>query len=149
MSGGAMPATGTPAASSGAMPSPRGLAELAGLPIVKRRHFGRWLAAAALIVALLWIGKAFAEGQIAWNVVRQFLTAPAILAGLATTVALPVPSAEMSNEEIIANAESAAPAAVGKNARIVTFDENLNMVVLREGQWRSGGDCASPVHAAP
>lgn len=61
------------------------------------------------------------------------LIAPAILAGLSTTVAVPAAAAEMSNEEIIANAESAAPAAVGKNATIVTFDESLNMVVLRKG----------------
>ncbi len=62
------------------------LSRLAGLKIVPRRYYRRWIAAALIVLALVWVGKAFAEGQIAWQVVGQFLTAPAILSGLANTV---------------------------------------------------------------
>jgi len=61
------------------------------------------------------------------------LIAPAFLTVLASAVAVPAISAEMSNGEIIANAVSAAPKAVGDNARVITFDDKLNMIVLREG----------------
>jgi len=37
------------------------------------------------------------------------------------------------NEAIIANAISAAPAAVGKNATVITFDDKLQVVVLKKG----------------
>jgi polar amino acid transport system permease protein len=60
--------------------------DIGKLSIVKPRHYGRWLAAAAIIVILLFIVKAFADGQIAWKVVGQFFTAPAIRTGLLNTV---------------------------------------------------------------
>lgn len=76
-----------PAASAPAGPSVASdLDRLAGLKIVPRRYYGRWFAAALIVFCLLWIGKAFAEGQIAWKVVGQFLTAPAILNGLVNTI---------------------------------------------------------------
>src|SRR3954471_7521711 len=56
--------------------------DIAHLTHVRRRHYGRWLAAALILVAFGFLAKAFAEGQIAWNVVGQFFTAPAILQGL-------------------------------------------------------------------
>jgi polar amino acid transport system permease protein len=68
----------------------RGLAELAGLTIVPKRFYGRWVAAAAILFVLAWIVKAFAQGQIAWPVVAQFFTAPAILAGLVNTLIMTV-----------------------------------------------------------
>ncbi|MDA4805577.1 amino acid ABC transporter permease, partial [Enterobacter hormaechei] len=55
-----------------------------------RRHYGRWLAAALIILALAMIVKAFAQGQIAWPVVGQFFTAPAILAGLWNTILMTI-----------------------------------------------------------
>lgn len=55
-----------------------------------RRNYGRWLAAALILLALAAIVKAFAEGQIAWPVVAQFFTAPAILAGLSNTIIMTV-----------------------------------------------------------
>ncbi|MEN5082807.1 amino acid ABC transporter permease [Bosea sp. TWI1241] len=67
-------------------PPPRRLGEIAGLRIVPRRYYGRWVAAALILLVLAWIVKAFADGQIAWEVVRQFFTAPAILSGLVNTV---------------------------------------------------------------
>lgn len=60
--------------------------DIGKLSIVKPRHYGRWLAAAAILVILLFIVKAFADGQIAWKVVGQFFTAPAILTGLLNTI---------------------------------------------------------------
>jgi polar amino acid transport system permease protein len=59
---------------------------IAGLRHVPRRHVGRWVAAALIVLAVAWVGKAFADGQIAWRVVGQFLTAPAIMAGLVNTI---------------------------------------------------------------
>src|SRR5215207_7839217 len=64
---------------SAALPRPY---DIAHLTHVRRRHYGRWLAAALILVAFGFLAKAFAEGQIAWNVVGQFFTAPAILQGL-------------------------------------------------------------------
>lgn len=60
--------------------------DITGLRIVPRRFYGRWVAAIVIISIFAWIVKAFAEGQIAWAVVAQFFTAPAILAGLVNTV---------------------------------------------------------------
>jgi polar amino acid transport system permease protein len=62
--------------------------DISRLTIVKPRHYGRWLAAAAILAILLFIVKAFADGQIAWKVVGQFFTAPAILNGLVNTIVM-------------------------------------------------------------
>jgi polar amino acid transport system permease protein len=64
----------------------RGIGDITGLRIVPRRFYGRWVAAVIIMAVFAWIVKAFAEGQIAWNVVAQFFTAPAILNGLVNTV---------------------------------------------------------------
>ncbi|HEY8565811.1 MAG TPA: amino acid ABC transporter permease [Beijerinckiaceae bacterium] len=63
---------------------------IAGLRNVRRRHVGRWIAVLLILVVMAWIVKAFAEGQIAWRVVGQFLTAPAILSGLVNTVVMTI-----------------------------------------------------------
>jgi len=63
---------------------------VSGLQIVAPRHYGRWLAAFAIIAILLFIVKAFADGQIAWKVVGQFFTATAILNGLVNTIIMTV-----------------------------------------------------------
>ncbi len=64
----------------------RDISDITGLRIVPRRFYGRWVAAAVILGVFFWIVKAFAEGQIAWPVVAQFFTAPAILNGLVNTV---------------------------------------------------------------
>lgn len=64
--------------------------DLARLQIVTPRHYGRWLAAAAILLVLAVLVKAFADGQIAWRVVGQFFTAPAIMAGLVNTIIMTV-----------------------------------------------------------
>jgi polar amino acid transport system permease protein len=53
---------------------------------VRRKHIGRYTAAALIVAFLLWVGVAFARGQIAWPVVGKFLTAPTMLAGLGNTI---------------------------------------------------------------
>lgn len=63
---------------------------VAGLQIVAPRHYGRWLAAFAILAILLFVVKAFADGQIAWRVVGQFFTAPAIMTGLVNTIVMTV-----------------------------------------------------------
>jgi polar amino acid transport system permease protein len=61
---------------------------VAHLKHVRRPHWGRWLAAALILVAFAAVVRAFVEGQIAWDVVAQFLTASAILSGLVNTVTM-------------------------------------------------------------
>ncbi len=61
---------------------------IAHLTHVRRRHYGRWAAAALILTAFGLLVRAFAEGQIAWAVVGQFFTAPAILSGLVYTIVM-------------------------------------------------------------
>ncbi len=56
------------------------------LRVVRDRHPGRWLSAAAILVGFALVVRAFAMGQIEWSIVGQFLTMPAILNGLVNTV---------------------------------------------------------------
>ncbi|CAM5210031.1 hypothetical protein BTHI11S_02929 [Bosea thiooxidans] len=70
--------------------SSRDLAAVANLKIVPRRFYGRWVAVAAILAILAWLVMAFVEGDIAWPVVGQFFTAPAILSGLGNTLIMTV-----------------------------------------------------------
>jgi polar amino acid transport system permease protein len=63
---------------------------LANLRHVRRRHYGRWFAATVIVILFAWIVHAFANGQIAWKVVGQFLTAKAILSGLENTIIMTI-----------------------------------------------------------
>lgn len=67
-----------------------GYADLRGMPVARRPHWGRWLAAAVLVFLLMLLVRAFARGQIEWSVVGQFFTAPAILSGIVNTVFMAV-----------------------------------------------------------
>jgi polar amino acid transport system permease protein len=69
---------------------PRSAYSTAHLRHVARRHYGRWLAAALILVVFAWLVHAFATGQIAWKVVGQFLTAKAIIAGLENTIVMTI-----------------------------------------------------------
>lgn len=65
-----------------------GLSDLAGMPVVRARHWGRWTAAAILVCLLALLIRAFAKGQIEWDYVLRFLTVPSILKGVANTVVM-------------------------------------------------------------
>ena len=67
-----------------------GFPDLSGLPIAKRLHWGRWLAAAAILVVLGLVVRAFAAGQIEWAYVGRFLTVPVIVNGIVDTMAMAV-----------------------------------------------------------
>jgi len=66
------------------------LPDISGLRIVRRRHLGRWLAAAIILALLALVARAFADGQIEWAYVGRFLTVPAILGGVANTVIMSI-----------------------------------------------------------
>ncbi|MFC0388915.1 amino acid ABC transporter permease [Muricoccus vinaceus] len=60
--------------------------DIALLPHVRPRHWGRIASAAVLLALLTLLARAFAQGQIAWTVVAQYLTWGTILEGLRNTV---------------------------------------------------------------
>ncbi|MBO1078516.1 amino acid ABC transporter permease [Roseomonas haemaphysalidis] len=62
------------------------LPDISGFRHVPSRHWGRWLAVAVILVLLVLLVRAFAQGQIEWDYVGRFLTAPAILQGLVNTI---------------------------------------------------------------
>ena len=65
-------------------------AEPEDLIIVRRRHYGRVVGAAVVLVALAAIAHAFAVGQIEWSYVAEFLTVPMILKGLVNTIVMAI-----------------------------------------------------------
>jgi polar amino acid transport system permease protein len=64
--------------------------DLAGLKVARRMHWGRWTAAVLIVLALLALARAFANGQIEWTYVGRFLTVPVIVAGIVNTVVMAV-----------------------------------------------------------
>lgn len=73
--------------------TPAGAAELGGishLTHVPRRYWGRYLATALIVGALLFVANAFAHGKIEWSYVAKFLTAQSILTGLINTVVMSI-----------------------------------------------------------
>jgi polar amino acid transport system permease protein len=67
-----------------------GFPNIAGLPIARRIHWGRWLAAVLIVLVLAALARAFANGQIEWAYVGRFLTVPVILDGIYNTVVMAV-----------------------------------------------------------
>lgn len=70
--------------------SPGVISDISRLRIVHRRHYGRWISAALIVALLAVIARAFANGQIEWDYVARFLTAPTILKGIVYTVVMAV-----------------------------------------------------------
>ncbi|GLS38866.1 ABC transporter permease [Mesorhizobium tianshanense] len=62
--------------------------EIAHLKLVPKRHIGRMVAAAIVLLLLAGLARAFSVGQIEWSYVRDFLFAPAILDGLVNTLVM-------------------------------------------------------------
>ena len=75
-------------------PSLAGLAssfpDVSGLPVARRTHWGRWVAAALILVLFALLARAFAVGQIEWNYVARFITVPVILTGIGNTLVMAV-----------------------------------------------------------
>jgi polar amino acid transport system permease protein len=67
-----------------------GFPDISGMPVARELHWRRWLAAAAILVALAAIARAFAGGQIEWSYVGRFLTAKVILDGIVNTMVMAV-----------------------------------------------------------
>lgn len=67
-----------------------GFADLSGLPLARRTHWGRWLAAAIIAALFVLLARAFAQGQIEWSYVGRFITVPVILTGIANTMVMAV-----------------------------------------------------------
>ncbi|MGW5647472.1 amino acid ABC transporter permease [Saccharopolyspora sp. NPDC003752] len=57
---------------------------------VPRKHFGRWVAAVVVLAGVAWFAHSFANAQIEWSVVREYLTAPVLLKGLVLTIVLTI-----------------------------------------------------------
>ncbi|PLU07127.1 ABC transporter permease [Sinorhizobium medicae] len=63
--------------------------EIAHLKLVPKRHIGRMVAAGIVLLLLAGLVR-FSVGQIEWSYVRDFLFAPAILAGLYNTLLMTI-----------------------------------------------------------
>jgi polar amino acid transport system permease protein len=64
--------------------------EIAHLKLVPKRHIGRMVAAGVVLLLFAGLVRAFSVGQIEWSYVRDFLFAPAILAGLYNTLLMTI-----------------------------------------------------------
>ncbi len=62
--------------------------DLAQLELVPRRHYGRWIAAVAVLAPLGGLVWAWANAQLDWSVVAQYFTAHAIIVGFLHTLLL-------------------------------------------------------------
>jgi polar amino acid transport system permease protein len=67
-----------------------GFSDLSGLAVARRIFWGRWIAAALIILVLAALVDAFARGQIEWKIVGQFLTVPVIVNGIIATIVMAV-----------------------------------------------------------
>jgi polar amino acid transport system permease protein len=64
--------------------------EIAHLELVPKRHIGRMVAAAVVLLLLAALVRAFSVGQIEWSYVRDFMFAPTIIAGLGNTLLMTI-----------------------------------------------------------
>jgi polar amino acid transport system permease protein len=67
-----------------------GFPDISRMPVARELHWRRWLAAAAILVVLAAIARAFAGGQIEWSYVGRFLAAKVILDGILNTMVMAV-----------------------------------------------------------
>ena len=67
-----------------------GFPDISRMPVARELHWRRWCAAAAIVVVLAMIGRAFAGGQIEWSYVGRFLTVKVILDGIVNSMVMAV-----------------------------------------------------------
>lgn len=67
-------------------PTSRDAHDIAHLQLVPRKHLGRKISAAIVILLLVLLVRAFVNGQVEWKVVGQYLFAPVIIAGIWNTL---------------------------------------------------------------
>jgi polar amino acid transport system permease protein len=67
-----------------------GFPDISRMPVARQLHWRRWCAAAAIVVVLAMIGRAFAGGQIEWSYVGRFLTVKVILDGIVNSMVMAV-----------------------------------------------------------
>ena len=60
--------------------------DISAMTIVRPRRWGRIAAVAIMLALIAWLTKAFAEGQIAWEVTGEYLFWPSILMGVVNTI---------------------------------------------------------------
>jgi polar amino acid transport system permease protein len=66
------------------------MAEAEPLPIVRLKHWGRWVSAVVIVALLVLLGFALAQAQIEWNSVPDFVFYRVMALGLLNTVVLAV-----------------------------------------------------------
>lgn len=82
--------TSSPTLSPAAAPADEEQYKIAHYVIVPQRHYGRIISSIVIIGLVLALAWSFAHGDIEWAYVSRFLTAPAILKGLANTILLAI-----------------------------------------------------------
>lgn len=64
--------------------------DISALPHARPRHYGRWLGASVLVLALGYIAWAFAVGNIDWPTVGEYLFSDRVLWGVVMTIVLSI-----------------------------------------------------------
>ncbi len=72
------------------MSDERDIYQTSHLKLVRRRHWGRMIAAGVVLLLIAALIRAFAKGKIEWHYVSEFLLSPAILDGLVNTILMTI-----------------------------------------------------------
>lgn len=64
--------------------------EVDELTVVPRRHIGRWIGAIAVTAFMVWLALSFANAQLDWSIVAEYLTYPVMIEGILIALLLTV-----------------------------------------------------------